>query len=314
MKIIRDLDHISPFSDKMAALTIGNFDGVHVGHQALLQTVKDYAAKNQLITAAITFLNTPLAVLRPGMPIEKIITTPHKVKLLEQQGIDLLILLEFTKEFSKQKAKQFLVNVNKVQPFCYLNLGYDGKIGHDREGNRETLSKIASEMGFTMDYMDMFKADDHTASSSSVKSALKEGDLKLTQKLLGRPYSICSRLLMGHGKGKPIGFPTMNIGLEHLCLPPLGVYVVDLIFQGKTYSGIANLGIAPTLKNESHPILEVHLLYDVPEIHLHEMVEVVFLTYLRPEKKFASVDLLKEQIANDVVEAKEFHLLKSTKM
>lgn len=304
MKIIRNLDDTSLPQETIAAWTIGNFDGVHKGHQAVLSLVKELAGKSGGPSMVMTFENHPAEILKPGSPICCICTLTHKIKLLEHFGIDILLLLPFTKELSEHTAEVFLQKVRKVFPFFYLVLGYDAVLGKDRQGDRQQIQTLAQNTGFQVEYLNEFTFEGIKISSSTIRNMIREGLLQEASKLLGRPYSIFSKVISGKGKGKLIGFPTANVDVQGLCLPPLGVYAVRLKFNGIEKQGVANLGFAPSLRDDPQPLLEVHL-FDYDEDLYNQEIEVFFSQYLRPEQKFSDVQALKEQIQTDVLHAKK---------
>lgn len=284
-------------------LTIGNFEGVHLGHQALLKHVVELANHSGKTSTVVTFSNHPSQILRPVQQTNLLTTTDHKLELLENLGIDLVLLLPFTIEFSEQTAEQFLVNISAALPFYSLILGSDAHIGKNREGDRSTIAALATKMGFILDYFEDLNYDGLRISSSRIRNNIEKGDLNGAAKLLGRPYSIYGKVLHGSGRGAEIGFPTANIAVNKLCLPPKGVYAVVLKVKGEQHLGVANLGNAPTLHQERQPMLEVYL-FD-KTINLYgESIEVIVHHYLRPEKHFESIDALKSQISQDVQDAK----------
>lgn len=299
MLIIRELEQF-PIPTGDVALTIGNFDGMHAGHRALLQSLKNCGGQS----AVLTFLNHPSDVLRPEQKTCRICTLEHKLKLLEDVGVDIVLLLPFTRSFSQQTAEEFIRNIRTRCPFTHLFLGHDAVIGKERSGDRAHLKALATIFHFQLDYLDEKTCNGIIISSSQIRSLIRQGLLKEAEQLLDRPYSIYAPVQTGQGLGKKIGFPTININVDGLCLPPLGVYAVDFVYAGQHYGGVANLGIAPTVRQDPTPILEVHLFEPHPPIENGSLVEVVLLGYLRPEQKFANVDILKAQIALDVKNAR----------
>lgn len=298
MKIIYALEDY-PKDAQSAAVTIGNFDGVHLGHQKVLQRVKESGGP----AVAITFSNHPSEVLRPQDSVSYLCTLEHKIALLEEAGIDTLILLTFTKAFGEQTAKEFLEQLQVAIPFTHLILGHNATFGKGRQGDRAHVEVLAENVPFTVEYIDAYTTKSGAeVSSSKIRERIAAGDLKGTQELLGRPYSVRSRVVPGQGIGKEIGFSTANIDVSGLCLPPHGVYAVTVLFEGMRRPAIANLGTAPTVRDQSSPpLLEVHLLGYSGEPLTDQTLEVIFGSYLRPEKKFDSIEALKEQIEQDVV-------------
>lgn len=302
MKIFCDLREPEPIQDPLV-VTIGNFDGVHLGHQLVLKKVAEAKDRMNGKSLAITFSNHPSEVLNPEKPLFKICTLNHRIKLLKESGIDILLLLTFTKEFSQQSAEEFLKRIREKYSFSHLILGHDAAFGKDRKGDRQQIQNLAKAFHFHVEYLDSFSLDGVTISSSKIRELISEGDFTKLQKFLGRPYSIYSKVISGKGKGKTIGFPTANIEVNDLCLPPYGVYAVKLINSEQIFKGVANLGVAPTIRHESNPLLEVHLFEHHEDLY-NKNVEVIFSNYLRPEKKFSGLEELKNQIHNDIQKAK----------
>lgn len=305
MKIIRDLNTPIPLT-RPATLTIGNFDGVHLGHRAVLAKAAEIAKKESEHTPviAITFENHPSDVLRPHTHVPRLCTLKHRLKLLKEAGIDTVILLPFTKELSQMTAEEFLKLIQSRIQFSNLVLGHDATIGKERQGNRETIQKLAAANGFTVTYLDELTSEGTPVSSSRIRQLIQKGDLDHAEKLLGRKYAIFSTVEPGLGHGRKIGFPTANIELGGVCLPPFGVYAMRVKVKDKWLDGVANLGYAPTVRSDHKPILEVHLFDHQEDLYNHD-VEAVFCAYLRPEMKFSDIEALKMQIAQDIAAAKE---------
>jgi riboflavin kinase / FMN adenylyltransferase len=302
MKLFHTLEECKEIRDPVA-LTIGSFDGVHRGHQAILHRVRQVAAEQQGKAAVMTFENHPVTVLHPAQPMPFLCTLAHRINLLEQEKIDILMMLPFTKELSEQSAETFLKNVRINLPFHSLILGSDAVLGKDRQGDPRVIQDLAKTLGFQVEYLPNYSWEGMRVSSSKIRELIKEGALVEAEKLLGRKFSIVSRVTTGAGQGKKIGFPTANIDIEGLCLPPLGVYAVQVIYKGNILPGVANLGIAPTVRRDNKPVLEVHL-FDFQEDFYGQPVEIIFIAYIRPEKKFENITQLTTQIAKDIQEAK----------
>ena len=275
------------------ALTIGIFDGVHLGHQALLKRLKQVAPQ----TAVITFSNHPTEVLR-DTGVTYLTTLSHRLALFERLGIDDTLLIPFSKEFSEQIAENFLITVQQSIPFTHLILGHDALIGHDRQND---LRDVARKLGFSLEYLKPVHVEGHLVSSSEIRQHIRAGNLEAASRLLGRPYSIYATVVRGQGKGGLLGFHTANLPVETLALPPLGVYAALVKIKDETYSAVANLGHAPTLHQDRPTCLEVHLIDTHKELY-DQHIEVLFLKYLRPEKRFPSPEALKLQIAEDILE------------
>jgi riboflavin kinase / FMN adenylyltransferase len=303
MNILNDLP-TTPLVTDLIGLSIGNFDGVHLGHQAVLNTLKDYSRSHKGTSAVITFTNHPTEVLKPDIKVLQICTYEHKVKLIKQSGIETLILLKFTKELSQHTAEEFVRKTRKSLPFSYLILGHDATLGKDRQGDRKRMEEVAKLLQFDVCYLPEQTLNGERISSTKIRQLIQEGNLMHASKLLGREYSVYSKVVSGKKVGGQIGFPTANISVEGLCLPPLGVYAVHVLINEKAYLGVANLGYAPTVRHDSFPTLEVFL-FDTSVSLYNDNIEVIFSSYLRPESKFESIEALKAQIQIDIMNAKK---------
>jgi riboflavin kinase/FMN adenylyltransferase len=300
MEIVYQLDP-SLKSNESIMLTIGNFDGVHKGHQAVLTRLKEIAQHRHKKATVVTFTNPPYTLLHPDQPQQQLCTLAHKIALLDQAGIDRLILLPFTHELSKLSAEDFLKYMHTSYPIDTLLLGYDAVIGKQREGNRDTIKELAASMHFELEYLEPILVDETIVSSSQIRQYIQVGDLHRAELMLGRKHSIYSIIVDGAKIGKKLGFPTANINLKDLdlCLPPLGVYAVVVKIGDESYQGAANIGIAPTVRNSLDPILEVYL-FDFAGDLYNRFVEVILYAFIRPEIKFSNLDELKKQIQEDV--------------
>lgn len=298
-------EHIEDFahSRQPLVLTIGNFDGMHRGHCAVLQRAQGLAGKEGQIVV-LTFRNHPSEVLRPEQAIRLLCTLPHKLKLLQEYGVEQVLLLTFTPQLAHRSAASFIEHIRQFIPFSHLVLGYDATLGRDRKGNQPVMQELGDQWGFDVFYLDEYRFEGQPVSSTRIREALQKGDFDQVEQLLDRPYSIYGRVSKGNGKGAELGFPTANIEVSGLCLPPFGVYAIEVLKNSHLIQGIANLGIAPTIRTEDTPILEVHLFDYVQNLYDHD-IDVIFKQFIRPEKKFHSVEELRQQIKQDVALAKQ---------
>lgn len=305
MKLLNQLTDYKKNKDykDSVVLTIGNFDGVHRGHLAVLDRVKHLAKKNGE-TVVLTFSNHPSQILRPEKNLQLICSPLHKLKLLEEQNINTVISIEFSRELANRSAASFIEQVHESLSFSHLVLGHDATLGKDRHGDRAIIQELGVEWNFNVHYLDEYCVDGVPVSSTRIRNLLNCGNLENVNLLLDRPYSIYGRVNEGLGKGKEIGFPTANLDVSELCLPPLGVYEVQVKYQSRLEQGIANLGIAPTVKNDSKPVLEVHL-FNLTENLYGQYVEVIFSKFIRPEQKFNNIQELREQILKDIQKCKQ---------
>lgn len=296
---------LKEFQEKSLPLivTIGNFDGVHLGHQKVIGSVVEEAKRQNAASALITFKNHPAEVLEKGREILRICTARHKERLISALGIDYFFNLTFTEEFSKQDPETFLKNLEMEIDYRKLILGADARFGRAREGDREQIQKIANTMGFEIEYLPLFYLGETPVTSSLIRQSIQRGDLDQAAKLLGRPYSIFSPVERGIQVGKELGIRTANLDTSGLALPPFGVYLVKVLIRNQAHFGIANLGKAPTIKREKSPLLEVHIFDFEEEIYGLE-IEAILIRHLRQEIAFSSKDELAAQIRKDIVEAK----------
>lgn len=300
MKVFYTLQKRMPKDRKPTVLTVGNFDGIHLGHQKMIKKIVQEAKKHSHQSAIITFVNHPAQVIRPHKCPLRITPNDFRIQLFEALGIDELYILEFSTEFSGQSTSHFLEHLSESLKIERILMGHDAAIGKNREGDFPHMKKLGESLHFIVDEFPPVLYNEEIVSSTRVRKAIAEGDFSLARHLLGRPYSIYGKVVTGKGRGKTIGFPTANMDVTGLCLPPLGVYAVDVKIGKESYRGIANLGYAPTLKNSDHVSLEVHL-FDFQQSLYDQSIEVVFKKFIRPEMKFSSVEALIEQIQKDVL-------------
>ena len=297
MTIIEKLEDYS-YPRQPLVLTVGNFDGMHRGHRAVLQRAQTLAGPEGQVVV-LTFRNHPSEVLRPEQPTCLLCTLPHRLRLLQQFGIATIVLLPFTRYLAQHSAQSFIERVRQSIPFSHLVLGHDATLGRDRQGDRLTMQALGMEWGFNVYYLEEYRYEGKPVSSTRIRQTLQQGDLQQAEELLGRPYSIYASVIKGEGRGKQIGFPTINLDVTGLCLPPFGVYAVDVRNDSKQLPGIANLGVAPTLRQDHKPVLEVHL-FENDQNEIGPELEIIFKGFIRPEQKFFHLDELRQQIRQDI--------------
>ncbi len=298
------LERLEDFKDPRhpLILTIGNFDGMHRGHCAVLKRAQALLGDEGEIVV-LTFRNHPSEVLRPEQPTRLLCSLPHKIHLLQQFGVHRVLLLPFTRYLAQHSAASFIEHIRQFIPFTSLVLGHDATLGRDRQGNRATMQDIGEQWGFHVFYQEEYRFEGQPVSSTRIREALQKGDFEQVELLLDRPYSIYATVSHGEGKGKPLGFPTANLDVTGLCLPPFGVYAVEVLYESRWLQGVANLGIAPTIRTDQVPILEVHL-FDFDQELYGQQLEVVFKKFIRPEQKFHHVKEMQQQIRQDIEVAK----------
>jgi len=299
MDIIEDLGSLCPLSGTVA-LSIGTFDGIHLGHQKILCRAADIADTS----VVITFSNHPKELLSPTEAPKFLCSLKQKLSLIEQCGIDIVLLFMFSEEFRQQSTKAFLQRIKSHTAFVKLILGDNARFGNGRAGSHNAVKIIGEELGFSVEYVKTMQVDGEDISSKRIRKLVNTGDMVTAKNLLGREYSIRSKVIKGHGKSYITGFPTANMDIAGLCLPPSGVYAATTVIEGVSIPGIVNIGTAPTIKNTSSPELEVHILKNVGNIYGKDL-EVIFHTFIRQERCFSSVEMLKKQISIDIASTRE---------
>lgn len=305
MKIYTDFDDIKhPFANPF--VTIGNFDGVHLGHQILFSEVVNKAYVAHGTSVAITFAPHPLKVIRPDIGIKLISTCEQKRELIAMANIDALIIIPFTKDFAHMPAETFVDTIlRQTIGVRELVVGYDYAFGKGRQGDIHFLREQGESKGFKVSVVDPFYVDGVLASSTMVRKLVSEGRMRDVKKLLGRPYQLRGEVKVGKQRGGPLlGFPTANLHIaeDDLC-PRHGVYVTQVIYDGKCYGGVLNIGYNPTFNGEQVSA-ETHI-FDFNQDIYGKPIKINLLQYLRDEKKFSGPEELVSQITNDINEAKE---------
>lgn len=284
-------------------VTVGFFDGMHIGHQHLFKKIQQIKTADGF-SCVVSFSNHPKTVLKPDETIELINTNEQRIELIKKQKVDSLIFLPFTEKLKELSPDDFISLLLENLSFTDLVLGFDSTIGKDKEGDFELMKLLSKKFAFRLHRIEAIKIGPSTVSSTLVRRKVKEGDFKTLEKLLNRPYSILATVEAGESQGAKLGFPTLNCPIDGLALPPHGVYKVLVEQNGVIHKAIANLGFAPTLKHRTTPILEVHIL-DGQLIDPKSPIEVIFQSFIRSEKKFNSIDSLKAQIALDIQMARK---------
>jgi riboflavin kinase/FMN adenylyltransferase len=287
-------------------VTIGNFDGVHQGHQALFRKVIERAREINGTSAVITFDPHPVKVMSPRRLKPLITILEQKKELVTDQGIDLLLLIKFTPEFAVMSARDFVKNILvEKMGIKEIVVGYDYAFGHNREGNVKFLRKLGHQLDFTLHQVEPIHVGNYLVSSTSIRNLIIEGKVADANRLLGRNYQIRGEVVTGKKRGKALlGYATANLKLDDGLLPREGVYIVTVELQGNTFQGLTNIGYNPTFRDETLSI-ETHI-FGLSDNILHEKIKVNFLSRLRDEITFTSAEELSQQIADDINRAREF--------
>jgi len=303
----------SAHAETPVALTIGNFDGVHLGHQAMLTHLKDTADRLGLLACVMTFEPHPREFFSPNQAPARLTSLREKLKLLTQAEVDCIHVCRFNDNFARISAEEFITRIlNQELSVRWLLVGDDFRFGARRAGDFAMLQAFSAANGFTVEAMPSVNIDGRRVSSTAVRQSLAHGDLNTARKLLGRPYSISGRVTGGDKLGRQIGFPTANIQLKYNHPPLSGIFVVAVhgVLQSSptaVLSGVASLGVRPTIHENGKPILEVHL-FDFNDEIYGQHLQVDFLHKLRDEEKYANIDTLIRQIEKDVAQAKDFFI------
>ncbi len=286
-------------------VTIGNFDGVHLGHRAILARVVHRAREVQGQAVAVTFEPHPLKVLRPGLELPLLTTGEQKLRLLAGAGLQAVVILPFTQEFAQLPARDFVLDY-----FCRrlkvreVVVGHDYAFGRGREGNIDLLKEMGRSHGFTVQVVWAVEAEGAVVSSSLIRAMLRLGKVDAANRLLGRAYGVVGRVVKGHGRGAELlKVPTANLRPANELLPASGIYAVRVQRGGETLPGVANIGTCPTF-DDAELSLEVHLLDFNGDLY-GEDLEVEFVSRLREERRFPSVEALGAQIRADIARARE---------
>jgi len=299
MKVIHAANELANGSRKVC-LAIGVFDGVHLGHQQIIrQTVTD-ARQHDAVAAVVTFDRHPNAIVAPDRVPPQIFSRPQKLRAIESLGADALLEIPFDHAFSQKPGETFIRelarDLGEIHSIC---VGADFVFGHKRSGNVALLKTLGAELHFHVHGHAAVALDGELVSSTRIREAIRNGDLDAASQMLGRPYAICGRVLEGDKIGRQLGFPTANLDVAGLVLPPNGVYAAITQWQGHFYRAALNIGLRPTVAAAEPELrVEAHLLDFAGNLYGAEL-EVEISAKLRSEQRFASPAKLREQIARD---------------
>ena len=287
-------------------LTLGVFDGLHIGHQLIMKTVVERAHAIGAVPTVITFDPHPRAVLHPESAPPLLQTFDQKVEGFGVLGVEQTIVVRFTKEFSEISAREFLHDVVKERLHAqevYLGKGF--AFGHDREGNIDLLTSVGKELGFVAGEVPEVSLRNRRVSSSKIRELLTRGQINLARRMLGRPYGVEGRVEHGAERGHQLGFPTANLHPRNRVIPRKGVYVTGTLIEGQWRRSVTNVGVRPTFGAASEPSVETFVMDWSGDLY-GDVVRVRFLHRLRDEQKFSSLDELTRQINRDVARAHSY--------
>ncbi len=305
MQLVRGLHNLKPALRGCVA-TIGNFDGVHRGHQAILQRLRERAAELQLPSCVVIFEPQPREFFAPDNAPVRLSRLRDKLELLAAVGVDRVLCLAFNRRLRELSAADFvrtvLVDGLGVQ---HLEVGDDFRFGCDRAGDFPFLEQAGKQFGFSVEDAITIELDGERVSSTRVRNAAQVADFALVEQLLGRPFSISGRVLHGQKLGRQLGTPTANVQLKRRRAPLNGVYLVSVELDGRVQPGVANIGMRPTVAGDGRAHLEVHLLDFAGDLYGRRLT-VVFHQKLRDEQRFASLEALKAAIDADIASARAY--------
>ena len=300
MKVYSNIEEFEPKENLVA--TVGTFDGVHLGHSYILDCLKTESEKMNGESVLLTFYPHPRMVLFPeNNDLKMLNTQEEKIQLLDQSNLNHLIIHPFSREFSRLNSIEFVrdVLVNQLG-ISKLIIGYDHHFGRNREGAFEDLLELANLYGFEVEQIEAQEFKDTQVSSTKIRSAIEAGDMKTARHFLGYPFLLSGIVVQGAGIGRTLGFKTANIGIKDRfkIIPPNGVYAVHVNLKGRTYKGMLNIGVRPSINDAGGRTIEVHI-FGLDEDLYGLEISVGLLEKIREEKKFENIDLLKQQLQLD---------------
>ena len=298
MKIYRSIEDYD--EDKRSVVTIGTFDGIHLGHQKILSRLIKSSKNKDLNSVVLTFFPHPRIILNKYNEVKMIDTLDEKIIHLNEIGIDSLVIHPFDKNFSLLSANQFIKDflVDKLK-IKHIIIGYDHRFGKGREASVTDLKNYADDYDFTVEEIKAQEIEKITVSSTKIRNSINQGDIKTTEKYLGRSFNLTGKIVKGDGLGKKINYPTANIFIEetYKIIPKDGVYLVETIIKDKLFNGMMNIGHRPTIGTKIKSI-EVHL-FNFNEDIYGQVISIKMISKIRDEKKFSSIQALKEQLVKD---------------
>ena len=302
MQVEAELAGVSPRKDML--LTIGVFDGVHLGHKYLLSQLTERARQQDLLSGVVTFRQHPQEVLAPQTELPFLTNLAERTDLLKSEGVEAIVTLFFTSELARLSARQFVGLLKKYLRMRGLVVGPDFTLGRDREGSVDNLGTLGQDMDFTITVVPPVMVNGEVVSSTAIRKALAGGDIKKVLNLAGHPFSLSGCVTGGTGRGLGLGFPTANLAVApEQALPADGVYATLAYIDGKTFESITNIGGRPTFGNNQRTV-EVHVLDYHGGLYGSEL-KIDVIERLRGEKKFDTIDKLKKQITEDIKQGRD---------
>jgi riboflavin kinase/FMN adenylyltransferase len=304
MQLLCSIAELNPLRGPIC-LAIGVFDGVHLGHQAVISTAVQHARETDGIAIVVTFDPHPAKILRPNESPRLLTATQHKIALIRELGVGHLLVITFDREFAAKSPETFVEElVTNARPLREICVGHEWSFGKGRSGNLALLTKLGHKFHFGVVGIQPVTVNDEVVSSTAIRRAVASGDFLRATQMLGREYTILGTVRKGEQLGRKLGFPTANLSAHSEQFPPNGVYAAEARLDGMLLRGVANLGHRPTVSSgKSELLLELHL-FDFDRDIYGEDVEVRFVRYLRSEKKFENIESLQDQIGRDVAQAR----------
>jgi riboflavin kinase/FMN adenylyltransferase len=305
MKIIRSLPELSTIGDRIC-VAIGVFDGVHLGHQAVISAALDDARAVGGTAVVLTFDPHPIRALAPDKAPPLLTSTHHKLELIKSLQVPVCLIVPFTSQFAQTEPETFLAQLfqsaSALQTIC---VGHGFRFGRNRTGDVQTILEFSRQRGVRVDVIPPIASEGETISSTAIRRVVAEGDLGKAERMLGRPFSVLGTVERGDQLGRKLGYPTANLNLHNEVAPPNGVYAVRARHAGRTLSGLVNIGVRPTVTTgTTDRRLELHLLDFAGDLYGNE-IEVRFICKLRDERKFESAEALQMQIRLDELAARQ---------
>ena len=305
---IYNLNTKSNFSEQNLCLTIGNFDGIHKGHQFIIKEIISNSKSSNLVNALMSFTPHPRIFFGYAKDVFNILTREEKLRILKKMGVKIYIDFAFDKDLSNLNAEDFIneIIINKLKVKKII-VGSDFRFGKDRRGNLETLQSLSTKLNFDLVNIDTINMDQTNTkySSSHIRNLIKEGNFQIVSQMLGREWTMSGKVLKGDQRARQINFPTANMKSQNTIIPKKGVYIVNATIKSRKYKGVANFGLRPTVDG-SQLLLETHLFDFNKDIYGKELT-VEFLAFIRSEQKFNNFEELTKQIQKDINKAKDYH-------
>lgn len=303
MQVYESIEQIS--LPEGCVLTIGNFDGLHLGHRALINLVLEHSRRLKLASAVLSFHPHPMTVLYPDKPFSFLYPKQDLSVELTKMSVDHLIIEPFTQKLSLMTPQAFIQNLKRRLNFQELCIGHDFSFGKDRSGSETALREMGTQLKFEIRKLSPFVVNNEVVSSSRIRQKIMTGDVSGAATLLNRNYIIQGKVIKGEGRGQRLGIRTANLDVQEGITPLQGVYLTRLHFRGKTFPSITNIGTKPTFHKSYHLSVECHIIGENIELY-DQVVELELIQRIRDELKFPTVDALMKQVTQDIQKAKIF--------